>query len=108
MRAPYCSRQRRPLWGLTFRRQFMELDSGNIAWMLTASALVLFMTPGLGFFYGGLTRNKNVLATIMQSFITTGIVAILWVTVGYSLAFGPDQGYGLIGNFDWVGLKDVG
>jgi Amt family ammonium transporter len=86
----------------------MELDSGNIAWMLTASALVLFMTPGLGFFYGGLTRNKNVLATIMQSFITTGIVAILWVTVGYSLAFGPDQGYGLIGNFDWVGLKDVG
>ena len=86
----------------------MELDSGNIAWMLTASALVLFMTPGLGFFYGGLTRNKNVLATIMQSFITTGVVAILWCVVGYSLAFGPDQGKGLIGNFDWVGLKDVG
>jgi len=86
----------------------MELDSGNIAWMLAASALVLFMTPGLGFFYGGLTRNKNVLATIMQSFITTGIVGILWCVVGYSLAFGPDQGYGLIGNFDWVGLKDVG
>ncbi len=53
----------------------MELDSGNVAWMLTAAALVLFMTPGLGFFYGGLTRNKNVLATIMQSFITTGVVA---------------------------------
>jgi len=86
----------------------MELDSGNVAWMLTASALVLFMTPGLGFFYGGLTRSKNVLATIMQSFITTGVVAILWVTVGYSLAFGPDQGMGLIGNFDWIGLKDVG
>jgi Amt family ammonium transporter len=76
--------------------------------MLAAAALVLFMTPGLGFFYGGLTRNKNVLATIMQSFITTGIVAIIWVTVGYSLAFGPDQGLGLIGNFDWIGLKDVG
>jgi Amt family ammonium transporter len=73
-----------------------------------ASALVLFMTPGLGFFYGGLTRNKNVLATIMQSFITTGVVGILWVVVGYSLAFGPDSGYGLIGNFDWIGLKDVG
>ena len=52
----------------------MNLDSGNVAWMLVASALVLFMTPGLGFFYGGLTRNKNVLATIMQSFITTGVV----------------------------------
>jgi Amt family ammonium transporter len=84
------------------------LDSGNIAWMLTASALVLFMTPGLGFFYGGLTRNKNVLATIMQSFITTGVVVIIWVVVGYSLAFGPDSGMGLIGNFDFVGLKDVG
>jgi Amt family ammonium transporter len=86
----------------------MELDSGNTAWMLTAAALVLFMTPGLGFFYGGLTRNKNVLATIMQSFITTGVVAIIWVTFGYSLAFGPDQGLGLIGNFDFFGLKDVG
>ena len=84
------------------------LDSGNVAWMLAASAMVLFMTPGLGFFYGGLTRNKNVLATIMQSFITTGVVAVLWVTVGYSLAFGPDSGLGLIGNFDWVGLKNVG
>ncbi len=86
----------------------MELDSGNIAWMLTATALVLFMTPGLGFFYGGLTRSKNVLGTIMQSFITTGVVAVIWVTVGYSLAFGPDQGLGLIGNLDWIGLKDVG
>ncbi|MEX0784075.1 MAG: ammonium transporter [Dehalococcoidia bacterium] len=86
----------------------MELDTGNTAWMLAAAALVLFMTPGLGFFYGGLTRNKNVLATIMQSFITTGVVAIVWVTVGYSLAFGPDSGMGLIGNFDWIGLKDVG
>ncbi len=85
----------------------MELDSGNIAWMLTASAMVLFMTPGLGFFYGGLTRNKNVLATIMQSFITTGIVAIIWVTVGYSLSFGPDQGKGIIGNFDWAFLNGV-
>ena len=83
------------------------IDAGNTAWMLMASALVLFMTPGLGFFYGGLTRNKNVLATIMQSFITIGVVGILWVTVGYSLAFGPDW-HGLIGNFDWIGLKDVG
>ncbi|MEX2081514.1 MAG: ammonia channel protein, partial [Dehalococcoidia bacterium] len=84
------------------------IDSGNTAWMLAASALVLFMTPGLGFFYGGLTRSKNVLATIMQSFIATGVVAIIWLLVGYSLAFGPDQGLGLIGNFDFVGFKDVG
>jgi len=85
-----------------------EIDSGNTAWMLAAAALVLFMTPGLAFFYGGLTRSKNVLATIMQSFITIGVVGVLWVTVGYSLAFGPDQGLGLIGNFDYIGLKDVG
>ena len=84
------------------------IDSGNVAWMLAASAMVLFMTPGLAFFYGGLTRNKNVLGTIMQSFICTGIVAVIWVTIGYSLAFGPDQGLGLIGNFDWIGLKGVG
>ena len=83
------------------------IDPGNTAWMLTASALVLFMTPGLGFFYGGLTRNKNVLATIMQSFITTGVVGIIWVTIGYSLAFGPDW-HGIIGNLDWIGLKGVG
>ncbi len=86
----------------------MEVDSGSTAWMLAASAMVLFMTPGLAFFYGGLTRNKNVLATIMQSFICIGVVAVLWVTIGYSLAFGPDQGLGLIGNFDHIGLKDVG
>ncbi|MGK2965086.1 MAG: ammonium transporter [Tepidiformaceae bacterium] len=86
----------------------IPLDSGNTAWMLAASAMVLFMTPGLAFFYGGLTRSKNVLATIMQSFICTGIVAIIWVTIGYSLAFGPDQGMGLIGNFDFIGLKGVG
>ena len=85
-----------------------EIDTGNTAWMLAAAALVLFMTPGLAFFYGGLTRNKNVAGTIMHSFITIGVVAVLWVVVGYSLAFGEDQGLGLIGNFDHVGLKDVG
>jgi Amt family ammonium transporter len=74
----------------------MELDSGNVAWMLTASALVLFMTPGLGFFYGGLTRNKNVLATIMQSFITTGVVrSVVWVLT----RLWAGQGRGIIGNF---------
>lgn len=84
-----------------------EINTGNTAWMLAASALVLFMTPGLGFFYGGLTRNKNVLATIMQSFIAIGVVVVIWVTVGYSLAFGPDW-HGVIGNFDWIFLRHVG
>jgi Amt family ammonium transporter len=74
--------------------------------VLAASALVLFMTPGLAFFYGGFVRTKNVLATIMQSFIVMGLVGVLWIVVGYSLAFGPDQG-GLIGDFSWIFLDDV-
>jgi Amt family ammonium transporter len=83
-----------------------EIDSGDTAWLLTASALVMLMTPGLALFYGGLTRSKNVLATIMQSFFMLGVVTILFVVVGYSLAFGPDHG-GLIGDFSWLGLRDV-
>lgn len=85
-----------------------EINSGDTAWVLAASALVLFMTPGLAFFYGGFVRNKNVLGTIMQSFITMGIVGVLWVLIGYTLAFGPDAGHGLIGNLDNIGLKGVG
>ena len=85
-----------------------QIDAGNTAWMLAASALVLFMTPGLAFFYGGLTRSKNVVGTIMHSFITIGVVGVLWVVVGYSLAFGPDQGLGLIGNLEHFGLSGVG
>src|SRR3989337_2286156 len=84
-----------------------ELNAGDTAWVLSAAALVLFMTPGLAFFYGGFVRSKNVLGTIMQSFIVMGLVGVLWVVVGYSLAFGPDQG-GLIGDLSWFGLKDVG
>jgi Amt family ammonium transporter len=82
---------------------------GNTAWVLIASALVLFMTPGLGFFYGGFTRQKNVLATIMQSFIVVALVGLQWVVIGFSLAFAPSVGdAGLIGNLDFFGLKDVG
>ena len=85
------------------------LVPGDIAWMLTASALVLFMTPGLAFFYGGFVRNKNVLGTLMQSFIVIGLVGVTWVVIGYSLTFGPDvQGWGLIGNLDYFGLSGVG
>jgi Amt family ammonium transporter len=84
------------------------LDSGHTAWMLSAAALVLFMTPGLGFFYAGFTRSKNVLGTIMQSYIVMGLVGLQWVVIGYSLTFGPSQG-GLIGDpLKWIFLQDVG
>ena len=66
----------------------MELDSGNTAWVLASAALVLFMTPGLAFFYGGMVRSKNVLGMLMQNFFAMGLVSVLWAVVGFSLAFG--------------------
>jgi len=85
-----------------------KIDTGDTAWMLTSSALVLFMTaPGLALFYGGLVRRKNALATIMQSFILMAVVSIQWIVFGYSLAFGPDIG-GFIGSLSWLGLNGVG
>lgn len=83
------------------------INSGDTTWMLIASALVMLMTPGLALFYGGMVRKKNVLSTIMQSLVALFIVSILWVVVGYSLAFGPDWKH-VIGNFDWAFLKGVG
>ena len=86
------------------------INSGDVAWMLTASALVLLMTPGLSFFYGGMVGFKNVVSTMLQSVVALGVISVLWVVVGFSLAFGDDLGgYGLIGNpftflfFDHVG-----
>ena len=70
----------------------MKIDSGDTAWVLASAALVMLMTPALGFFYGGLVRRKNFLAIMMQSFISMGIVTTIWVTVGYSLAFSGDIG----------------
>jgi Amt family ammonium transporter len=84
-----------------------HISSGDTAWLLTSAALVMFMTPGLAFFYGGLVRSKNVVGTIMQSFIALGLVTVLWVLIGYTLAFGPDKG-GLIGGLDFIGLRHVG
>ncbi len=85
-----------------------KIDSGDTAWILVSSALVLMMTaPGLALFYGGLVRSKNGLATIMQSFVLMGVISVQWVLYGYTLAFGPDQGH-LIGGLDWVGLAGVG
>ena len=85
-----------------------KVDKGDNAWMMTSAALVLLMTiPGLFLFYGGLVRGKNVLGTIMQSFIIVGLISIQWVLWGYSLAFGPDVG-GIVGSLEWFGLNGVG
>jgi Amt family ammonium transporter len=86
----------------------LEINKGDTAWMLTSSALVLLMTaPGLALFYGGMVRQKNALATLMQSFILIALISLQWVLWGYSLAFGPDKG-GIIGSLEWVGLSGVG
>jgi Amt family ammonium transporter len=85
-----------------------RVDKGDTAWILTSSALVLMMTiPGLFLFYGGLVRGKNILGTIMQSFVVVALISIQWVLWGYTLAFGPDIG-GWIGSFAWLGLNNVG
>ena len=84
------------------------MNSGDTAWVLMSSALVLLMTmPGLAFFYGGLVRRKNVLSILMQCFIILCVISIQWVLFGYSLAFGPDF-HGIIGNLSWAGLNHVG
>lgn len=83
------------------------INSGDTAWMLVSTALVMLMTPGLALFYGGMVRRKNVLGTIMQSFVALGIITVQWMLVGYSLAFGPDIGH-VIGSLKWFGLNGVG
>lgn len=83
------------------------INAGDTAWVLISTALVMLMTPALGFFYGGLVRRKNVLSTIMHSFFMLALISVQWVLWGYSLAFGPDHG-GLIGGLDWIGLEGVG
>ena len=83
----------------------MTIDSGATAWVLVSAALVLFMTPGLAFFYGGMVRSKNVLGMLMQNIFAMGLISILWATVGFSLAFGGGGKY--FGNFDFMFLKDV-
>ena len=85
----------------------LKVDTGDTAWVLISTALVMLMTPGLALFYGGMVRRKNVLGTIMQSFIALGVITLVWVLYGYSLAFGPDVGH-IIGNLDWIGLRGVG
>jgi Amt family ammonium transporter len=83
-----------------------KTDTGDTAWMLVSSAFVMLMTPGLALFYGGMVRAKNVLNMLMQSFIALGIVTVVWVLWGYSLAFGPGNGF--LGGLSWFGLNGVG
>ncbi|MGE3153198.1 MAG: ammonium transporter [Nitrospiraceae bacterium] len=86
----------------------LKADTGDTAWVLASSALVLAMTvPGLALFYGGLVRKKNTLATVLHSFCILSVISLLWILMGYSLAFGPDKG-GVIGGLDWIGLSGVG
>jgi Amt family ammonium transporter len=84
------------------------MDAGNTAWMLAATALVLFMTPGLALFYGGMVRGKNVLGMLMQNIFAMGLLAVVWAAIAFSLAFGDAGNGGFIGNFDYAWLKDVG
>ena len=83
------------------------IDAGDTTFIIMASALVMFMTPGLALFYGGLVRQKNVLSTIMHSFIALAVISIVWFIAGYALGFGPDQGSGFIGGGDYYALDNV-
>lgn len=85
----------------------MALDTGTTAWLLTSTALVMLMTPGVGFFYGGLVRRKNFISMVALSFIVFALVSIQWVVLGYSLSFGQDVG-GFIGDLQYIGLQGIG
>lgn len=85
----------------------MQINTGDTAWLIVSTALVMLMTPALSIFYGGMVRSKNLLATMMQSFVSLGVISILWVLYGYSLSFGPDVHH-FIGNLDWAMLNHVG
>ncbi len=84
----------------------MRIDTGDTAWIIVSAGLVMLMTPALALFYGGMVRSKNILSTVMQSFISLGLISILWVLYGYSLSFGPDVHH-FIGNLSWVALNNV-
>ena len=93
-----------------FAAEEIPVNSGNTAWLLISTALVMVMLPGLALFYGGLVRRKNVLSTIMHSFFGLAIVSIVWVLIGFSIAFAPDAsgGLGLFGGLEYVGFMNVG
>jgi len=84
-----------------------RVDPADTAWLLASAALVMLMTPGLALFYGGMVRSKNVLGTMLHSFVAIAVISVQWVLIGYSLAFGPDMG-GIVGGLQWFGLAGVG
>lgn len=84
------------------------INAGDTAWVLISAAMVMFMTPGLALFYGGMVRRKNLLSTIMMSFACIGLITVLWMTYGYSLGFAPGVAGGLFGSLDYLGLSGVG
>jgi ammonium transporter, Amt family len=85
----------------------VAINQADTVWILVSTAMVMLMTPGVALFYGGMVRSKNVLSTIMMSFMSLGVISILWCLYGYSLAFGTDIG-GIIGGLDYIGLRNVG
>jgi ammonium transporter, Amt family len=84
-----------------------KIDTGDTAFMFVSTVLVFIMTPGLALFYGGMVRKKNVLNTMMNSFIIMALISLQWVIIGYTIAFGPDK-FNLFGGLDWIGLKGIG
>lgn len=91
-----------------FAGEMPKIDTGDSSFIFVATVLVFIMTPGLALFYGGMVRKKNVLSTMMQSFVIIGLISIQWVVIGFTLSFGPDAFHGLIGNFSFLGFKGVG
>ena len=92
---------------IAFADSAAKIDTGDTAFMFVSTVLVFIMTPGLALFYGGMVRKKNVLNTMMNSFIIMALISIQWVVVGYSIAFGPDK-FNLFGSLDWLGLNGIG
>lgn len=84
------------------------INAGDTVWVLTSTGLVLFMVPGLALFYGGMVSSRNVLVMLQQNIFPLGLISLLWVMIGYSLAFGRDAGGGVIGYLDLFGLRDLG
>src|SRR4030067_1776356 len=91
---------------ISYAQESTAINSGDTECILISTALVTLMTPGLALFYGGMVRRKNVLGTIMHSFIMLCMVSVIWVLWGYTFSFGPDRG-GIIGGLEWIGLNGV-
>jgi ammonium transporter, Amt family len=93
---------------VVFAADAPKIDTGDTSFMFVATVLVFIMTPGLALFYGGMVRKKNVLNTMMNSFVLIGLISLQWAIIGYSIAFGPDAFHGILGNLDFLGFKGVG